>query len=94
MRVGVTTQAEMSALTQLLDKDYFNVEWFDVRTQTTVTAQYYASDYDVDLLSKSRGLYNPLRFRLFLAKKEVFIMIPVSNTFKAAMKAPMKRASC
>lgn len=69
MRVGVTTQAEMSALTQLLDQDYFNVEWFDVRIQTTVTAQYYASDYDVDLLSKSRGLYNPFEVSLVPCKK-------------------------
>lgn len=64
MKVGITTQEEMSKLTQILDKDYFNVSWFDVRTQETVTAQYYASDYDTDLLSKSRGLYQPFEVNL------------------------------
>lgn len=64
MKVGVTTQEEMSKITQILDKDYFTVTWFDVRTQTTVSTKYYASDYDVDLLSKSRGLYQPFEVSL------------------------------
>ena len=59
MQVGYTTQEEMCALTQLLDKAFFTVEWFDVRTQETYSARYYASDYDVELDSKSRGRYKP-----------------------------------
>lgn len=64
MKIGVTTQEEMSKLTQILDKDYFTVTWFDVRIQATVSTQYYASDYDTDLLSKSRGLYQPFEVSL------------------------------
>lgn len=64
MEIGVTTQAEMSALTQLLDQDFFTVTWFDVRIQETVSTQYYASDYDVELKDKARGLYEPFEVHL------------------------------
>lgn len=64
LEIGVTTQSEMAQLTALLDKDYFTVEWFDVRVQRTYTAQYYAGDYSPELLSKSRGLYKPLSVNL------------------------------
>ena len=57
MKVGILTQEQMSQLTQLLDQDYFTVTWFDVRIQATISTQYYASDYDVELLDKTRGLY-------------------------------------
>lgn len=69
LKIGVTTQEEMASLTQLLDKAYFSVEWFDVRTQTTHTANYYASDYDVELLSKSRGLYKEFNVNLIPVSK-------------------------
>lgn len=69
IQVGYTTQEEMSALTQLLDKDFFTVEWFDVRTQETTTANYYASDYDVELESKSKGLYKPFSVNLVPVSK-------------------------
>lgn len=58
LTIGVTTQGQMSELTQILDQDFFSVEYFDVRTQGTTTAQYYASDYTSELLSKHKGLYN------------------------------------
>ena len=64
MQVGYTTQEEMSELTELLDKDFFTVEWFDVRTQETISAKYYASDYDVELDSKSKGRYKPFSVNL------------------------------
>lgn len=69
MQIGVTTQEEMSELTQLLDLDFFEVEWFDVRVQATVKTNYYASDYDTDLLSKSRGLYQPFNVNLVPVSK-------------------------
>ena len=69
MEVGYTTQEEMSELTQLLDKDFFTVEWFDVRIETTVTAKYYASDYDVELDSKSKGRYKPFSVSLVPVSK-------------------------
>ena len=69
MQVGYTTQEEMSALTALLDKAYFTVEWFDVRTQETFSAKYYASDYDVELDSKTRGRYKPFSVSLVPVSK-------------------------
>lgn len=64
MKVGYTTQEEMSKLVQLLDQDFFTVTWFDVRIQATVSTQYYASDYDVELDSKSKGRYKPFEVSL------------------------------
>lgn len=69
MKIGILTEDEMAQLTQLLDKDYFEVEWFDVRIQDTVKTKYYASDYDIDLLSKSRGLYNAFEVNLVPVSK-------------------------
>lgn len=69
MKIGVTTQEEMAQLTQLLDLDFFEVEWFDVRIQATVKTKYYANDYDTDLLSKSRGLYQPFEVNLVPVSK-------------------------
>jgi hypothetical protein len=69
MQVGYTTQEEMSQLAQLLDKDFFEVEWFDVRTQETVTTNYYAGDYSVELDSKTRGRYKPFSVSLVPVSK-------------------------
>jgi hypothetical protein len=69
MQIGYTTQAEISELTQLLDKAFFTVEWFDVRTQETFSAQYYASDYDVEIDSKSKGRYKPFNVSLVPVSK-------------------------
>ena len=69
MEIGYTTQQEMSELTQILDKDFFTVTWFDVRTQDVVSAQYYASDYDVELDSKSKGRYKPFSVSLVPVSK-------------------------
>ena len=69
MRVGVLTQEQMANLTQILDSDYFTVTWFDVRIQQTISTQYYASDYEVDLLNKSRGLYKPFDVNLVPVSK-------------------------
>lgn len=69
MQVGYTTQAEISALTQLLDQDFFEVTWFDVRIQETVTTQYYASDYDVELDNKHKGRYKPFDVSLVPVSK-------------------------
>ena len=57
IQVGYTTQEEMSQLTQILDKDYFTVTWFDVRIQETISTLYYAGDYDVELDNKEKGRY-------------------------------------
>lgn len=69
MQVNYTTQEEMARLTQLLDQDFFTVTWFDVRIQATVSTQYYASDYDVELDSKSKGRYKPFEVSLVPVSK-------------------------
>lgn len=69
IEVGYTTQEEMSKLTEILDQAYFNVTWFDVRTQETTTAKYYASDYDVELDSKHKGRYKPFSVSLVPVSK-------------------------
>lgn len=69
LQIGYTTQEEMSELTTLLDKDFFTVTWFDVRIQDTVSAKYYASDYDVELDNKSKGRYKPFSVNLVPVSK-------------------------
>lgn len=69
MKVGICTQEQIASLTQLLDKDYFTVTWFDVRIQATISTKYYASDYDIDMLSKSKGLYQPFDVNLVPVSK-------------------------
>ena len=69
LNIGYTTQEQMSQLTKLLDKDFFTVEWFDVRTQGTTSAKYYAGDYDTDLFSKSKGMYKPFTVSLVPVSK-------------------------
>ena len=69
LQIGYATQEEVSELTALLDKDFFTVTWFDVRTQETHEAKYYASDYDVELESKEKGLYKPFNVNLVPVSK-------------------------
>ena len=69
LNIGVTTQEQMATLTQLLDQDYFEVEYFDVRVQGTTTAKYYAGDYTVEIQSKSQGLYKPFTVSLVPVSK-------------------------
>ena len=69
LEVGYTTQEEMSELTQILDKDFFEVTWYDVRVNDTISAKYYAGDYDVELDSKSKGRYKPFSVSLVPVSK-------------------------
>lgn len=69
LNIGVTSQDQISDLIDLLDQAYFSVEWFDVKTGATHTADYYASDYTYELLSKPRGLYKPFTVNLVPVRK-------------------------
>lgn len=69
LNIGYTTQEEMAKFTELLDEAFFDVTWFDVKTQGLTTAQYYASDYDVDLDSKYKGRYKPFSVSLVPVSK-------------------------
>ena len=61
---GVLTQSKVSALCALLDQPYFTVEFFNPKTNSRVTARYYASDYSIDLMERSRELYKPFTVSL------------------------------
>lgn len=69
LNIGVTTQEEMSILTEILDQDYFEVEYFDVRVQDVTTANYYAGDYATEILNKHKGLYKPFTVSLVPVSK-------------------------
>lgn len=69
LNIGVINQEEMATLTEILDQDYFTVEYFDVRVQGTTTAQYYAGDYASEILNKSKGLYKPFTVSLVPVSK-------------------------
>ena len=69
VQVGYTTQEQMANLTALLDQAFFTVEWFDVRIQETITAQYYASDYNIELDNKYKGRYKPFEVSLVPVSK-------------------------
>ena len=55
---GGMKEDDISALMNLLDQDYFGVTFFDPKTKTTITANYYVDDYDISLLLKQIGLYD------------------------------------
>lgn len=66
---GVLTEDIVSSLINILDQPYFSVTYFDPKTKGTITADYYSSDYSVELQDKSRGLY----------KKFTVSLVPVSK---------------
>lgn len=69
LQIGYTDQETMRDLTLLFDKAFFDVTWFDVRTEGTYTAQYYASDYDVEIDSREKGRYKPFSVNLVPVSK-------------------------
>lgn len=58
------TEDQVSTICGLLDQPYFSVTFFNPKTKGTSTAQYYASDYTVELLDRSRGLYKEFNVSL------------------------------
>jgi hypothetical protein len=69
LNIGVTSQEQMATLTEILDADFFEVEYFDVRVQGTTTASYYAGDYATEIQDKYRGLYKPFTVSLVPVSK-------------------------
>jgi hypothetical protein len=69
LNIGITNQEQMATLTELLDADFFEVEYFDVRVQGTITASYYAGDYATEIQDKRRGLYKPFTVSLVPVSK-------------------------
>lgn len=66
---GVLTKERVAELCGLLDQGFFNVEYYDPKTETTRSGAYYASDYSVELLERQRGLYKPFTVNLIPMEK-------------------------
>lgn len=63
------TAAQVRTITELLNQPYFSVTYFNPQTNANVTAQYYAGDYTVDILERSRGLYKSFSVNLVPVSK-------------------------
>lgn len=63
------TENEVSDIIALLDRPYFDVTYFSPKVKNTVTARYYAGDYEPELLDKSRGLYKSFTVSLVPVSK-------------------------
>lgn len=58
------TQAEVEVLCAALDQPYFSATFWDPSSGSQKTANYYASDYKITLLSRATGLYGGVSFSI------------------------------
>lgn len=63
------TETEMQLITSLLDKEFFNVTYFDPRNSQEFTAKYYAADFETEILSKNKEMYSPFDVSLIPVSK-------------------------
>jgi hypothetical protein len=63
------TEAEVQTLCTALDQPYFSATFWNPSTKTQITAQYYASDYTVSLLSRAKGVYGEVSFSIIPVSK-------------------------
>lgn len=63
------TETEMQLITSLLDKEFFDVTYFDPRTSQESTAKYYAADFETEILSKNKEMYSPFDVSLIPVSK-------------------------
>lgn len=66
------TQQEVADLCTILDSASFSVEYYDTRTQSTHTANYYAGDYNTGILDKQKGLYEGITVNLIPLSRRVY----------------------
>ena len=57
---GDLREDDVSALSALLNQDYFGVTFFDPRSKTTKNAQYFTPDYSLKLVDKLKGRYDTI----------------------------------
>jgi len=62
-------QAQVQVLCAALDQPYFSATFWDPATGTQKTAQYYASDYKITLLSRATGMYGGVSFSIVPVSK-------------------------
>lgn len=58
------SQAEVQVLCAALDQSYFTATFWDPATGSQKTEAYYASDYKITLLSRSKGHYGNVTFSI------------------------------
>ncbi|MBR2766803.1 hypothetical protein IKD67_01825 [Candidatus Saccharibacteria bacterium] len=63
------TEDEVSTICALLDEPYFNVTYHDAKLKQTRTAQYYAGDYEPEILDRQRKLYKSFSVNLIPVSK-------------------------
>lgn len=56
------TQTQVQTLCSALDQAYFSLKFWDPASGTVKTANYYASDYKITLLSRITGMYGAVSF--------------------------------
>lgn len=69
VKTTVQDQSLASTLGNLLNQPYFNVTFYDVLTNTTKTAQYYASDFSTKLKMRQGALIDEMLFSLVPVSK-------------------------
>lgn len=63
------TQAEVLVLATALDQPFFSLTFWDPSANAQRTANYYASDYKISLLSRATGMYGAVDFSLVPVSK-------------------------
>lgn len=63
------TSAEMSTVITLLDNPRFTLAWFDEKSNTVKTGEYYAGDWDISLFDRVNERYEPFSVSLIPWKK-------------------------
>lgn len=64
------TQDQVESLCTALDQPYFSMTFWDPASGTQKTAQYYASDYKITLLSRISGMYGTVEFSVIPVSKK------------------------
>ncbi len=70
LNIGTVSEDRIRTLTNLFDQAYMSVTYFDHYNQALRTANFYANDYSIELLSKPRGLYKPFTVNLIPVSKK------------------------
>ncbi len=58
------TERQISTICSLLDTEFFEVEYYDPKYGGLISRQYYAGDYGVELLDKTRGIFKEFNVNL------------------------------
>lgn len=64
------SEGDIRTITNILDRDYFTVAYYDDKTSSVRTAQFYASDYTIPMMNKYTGLYYGFSVSLVPVSKE------------------------